>query len=58
MSLSFLKRKKKKGFILLHSLRVQSAVVGKAQQQECEVSGHMVSVIRKWKETNVGTQIS
>ncbi|XP_059109068.1 solute carrier organic anion transporter family member 5A1, partial [Peromyscus eremicus] len=58
LSDSYHSLKKKKKFILPHSLRVDSVLVEKARQQDCEVPGHLVSIIREQKETDAGPQLT
>lgn len=40
-------------FALAHSSRVQSTMVGKSQQREPEVAGHMVSIVGKQTQVNI-----
>lgn len=37
----------KKGFLLVHSVRVQPVTVKKARQQDHETAGHIVPTVRK-----------
>ena len=51
--------KSKGGELLLsHDLRVHSVILGKVQWQEHEAAGHVASVVRRWKDTHAGAQLS
>lgn len=46
----------KEEFILANNMRVQSVMVGKTWQLECEAAHHTISTIRKQKEMDAGVQ--
>lgn len=52
--LIYVKPFKEEGFILAHSSRLGSVVVGKARQQEHKATSHMATAVRKQRDVNDG----
>lgn len=53
----YVKPFKEEGFMLAHSLRLGSVMVGKARQQEHKATSHIASTVTKQREVNDGALV-